>query len=194
MKDYFGNSPIHVVLDMKVFNKSQSPCVNPKNNEGLDEMDVLPILSAFKDQIVGMDITEFNPCIGSVQEVKQTANIIRKCLVATFSLKEKSINILNEHTNFLIYRPTKQESPADYGWYILTAIPNDHKERLMKSIGDDNIITIEIDNKEYMVTKTNMDEQNQKSFYTTVNVLDTVLFPNEKISMVFELVNSNNLT
>jgi arginase family enzyme len=193
LKDYFDNSPIHVVLDMKVFNGKLAPCVDPINANGLEEKDVISILSSFKNDIVAMDVTEFNPYLGKNIEVANTKELIKKCLMETFPIKEKNINIINENTKFLISRPSIQESLDDYGWYILAGVSDDYKEKLMKSIADDEIITIDIDEIEYLVTKTNMNEQNEKSYYTTVNLFDTVLFPNEKISMVFELVNSNNV-
>ena len=86
-------------------------------------------------------------------------------------------------------RPSDQIDLEDYGWYILTGIPTKTKELLMKSIDNDTITNIEIDDDDYLVTTTTMDEQNNKSYYTANKILDTVLFPNEKISMMFELVN-----
>jgi arginase family enzyme len=193
LNDYFGDSPIHVVLDMKVFNKQYAKSVIPVNDNGIDDLIILNLLSKFKNQIVAMDICEFNPYIGTNEDVKKCKNIILKCITNTFSIQEKNINIMNEHTKFLIYRPTIQESDDDYGWYILTGVSNNEKEQIMKSLNDDVTVTIDIDDMECLYTTTTIEEQNNKSYYSTIDMLDYVLFPNEKISMAFELVNSINL-
>ena len=189
VREFITDCPVHIVIDMKVFDKSISPSVIPQNDNGLYEKDVLPILFNMRENISAMDIVEFNPCIGNPNDVKLTRELAKKCLADTFSIKSSSINIYNEHTRFLIYRPSDQIDLEDYGWYILTGIPTKTKELLMKSIDNDTITNIEIDDDDYLVTTTTMDEQNNKSYYTANKIVDIVLFPNEKISMMFELVN-----
>jgi len=189
INEFIENAPVHIVLDMKVFDKTISPSVIPTNNNGLLDKNILPILFGLKDRISAMDIVEFNPCVGTPIDVKNTRELAKRCLSEALSIEKSSINIYNEHTRFLIYRPTVQDGLEDYGWYILTGVPTEFKEEIMKSIDNDTIKTIDIDDEEYLVTTTTMNEQNNKSYYKTVKVLDTVLYPNEKISMMFELVN-----
>lgn len=194
INEFIDGSPIHVVLDMKVFDKSICPSVIPLNDNGLLDKHVLPILFELKDRISAIDLVEFNPCIGNPVDVKNTRELAKRCLSEALSMEKSSINIYNEHTRFLIYRPTVQDGLDDYGWYILTGVPTEFKDDIMRSMDSDTIKTIDIDDDEYLVTMTTMNEQNGKSYYKTVNVLDTVLFPNEKISMMFELVNSVSLS
>jgi arginase family enzyme len=189
INEFIDDAPVHIVLDMKVFDKSICTSVIPINNNGLLDKHVLPLLFGLKDRVSAMDLVEFNPCVGNPIDVRNTRELAKRCLSEALSIEKSSINIYNEHTRFLIYRPTIQDGLEDYGWYILTGIPTDFKEEIMKSIDNDTITTIDIDDEEYLVTTTTMNEQNNKSYYKTVNVLDTVLFPNEKISMMFELVN-----
>ncbi len=189
VSNIFNDSPTHVVIDLKVFDKEFVGSVDPVNKSGLNEKEVMSILNCIKKNIIAMDITEFNPYIGTNDDVRQTREIVRKCLVEAFDLKEKSLNIFNENSKFLIYRPTLPESPEDYGWNILTGIPLEIRQKLMEGVDDDSIITIDIDDREYLVAKTSVEEQNKKSYYRTTKISDTVLFPNEKISMVFELIN-----
>ena len=136
-----------------------------------------------------MDITEFNPYIGTNDDVKKTREIARKCLIEAFNINEKSINIFNEGSNFLIYRPSLQSSIEDYGWYLMSDISADLKNTIMEKIDDDLIISVDIDDMVYLITKTTIYEQNNKSYYATVKITDTVLFTNEKIFMAFELIN-----
>lgn len=193
IKESIDDSPVHVVIDMKAFSPKFAPSVDPVNKNGLDDRDVLDLLAEIKNNVVSMDIVEFNPLISNEKDAILTTDIAQKCIIETFDIKSKSLNIFNEFSYFLIYRPTKKESPEDYGWYILKNINNDDKEKIMKSIDDDTIITLDIDDDEYLITKTTMNEQNNKSYYATVKITDTVLFPNEKISMAFELINPINL-
>ena len=62
---------------------------------------------------------------------------------------------------------------------------------------DDNIINLVYDEtdgyeKEVMITTTSVNEQNEKSYYTAETINDVVLFPQEKVCMCFELVNSTS--
>jgi hypothetical protein len=143
-----------------------------------------------------MDIVEFNPLVGSNNDSKITRETIRYILTKTFDLKEKSINIFSEDSKFLIFRPIEQTDPiTDIGWYILRGLPLKEREELIKFVPDDTIITIDLDNDDgksetYYVTKTDMNEQNLKSYCTSSSIQDTTLFPEEKVSMCFELLNT----
>ncbi|MCJ7636152.1 MAG: arginase family protein [Nitrososphaeraceae archaeon] len=193
IKTMIGKRPVHVSLDMKVFHKDIIKCVIPPNNRGLDISNIEKLLLALKSNIVSMDISEFNPEIDKTENnIKVTRELIRYLLIKTFDMKEKSINIFTEDSQFLIFRPLEQEEDpeADIGWYILRGIDLETKEELLNNIKDDNIITIDIDDETYLVTKTTMNEQNEISYYTAHSINDAVLFPQEKALMMFELVNT----
>jgi len=190
IKNIINNQPVHISLDMKVFDQSIVKSVIPVNNCGLKLEHVEKLLLTLKNNIVSMDIAEFNPCVGTQQDTQTTREMIRYILSQVFDIKEKSLNIFSEDSQFLVFRPVDQEDPhVDIGWYILRGIPLKDKNDLLNSIIDDQIITIEIDDNEYFVTKTTINEQNEKSYYSARTISDVVLFPQEKAIMVFELVN-----
>jgi hypothetical protein len=175
----FGSSsPIHISFDVRVL-------------DNVKIQDMLEIFTQLKSYVVSIDIVEFN-----VESRKSKNNIfdIKKAIHETisilFDIKEKSINIFNEHSEFLIYRPLCQKSIVDYGWYIVRGMSIEDKNKILQHISIDNIVSIN----KYLVTKTSMDEQNNKSYGVNTNINDCVLFPDEKIAMCFELVNSNSLT
>ena len=113
------------------------------------------------------------------------------------NLKQYSINIFNEHTRFLIYKPidelcieTDDNIGDNYGWYILRNVPLDMKNDILGKIEDDSIIILDIeDNVQIMVSSTTIYEQNEKCYYTATSCKDCTLYPDEKMAMMFELVN-----
>lgn len=196
IKNMIGDKPLYVSLDMKVFNEQLIKSVDPVNKDGLELEYIEKLLVSLKNNIVGMDIVEFNPQINNIENAKITRDTIRYLLTKIFDIKEKSINVFTEDSQFLIYRPLDQDDlHDDIGWYILRGISIKDREELIKLITDDQIITIEIDDNEtmecgtYLITKTSMNEQNEKSYYTAESINDSVLFPQEKVCMMFELVN-----
>lgn len=191
IKESVGDSQLHVCIDLKVFDKSIVSSTEPVNENGLLEKDILPLFNLLKDQVVSLDITEFNPTIGDNLSIKNTRELCRKCIVELFNVKERSINIFNEDSSFLIFRSSEQTDETDYGWYILQNISLDEREKLIKTLDDDIIKCIDIEDEEFMITKTTVKEQNTKSYYASKDVIDTVLFPDEKAVMCFELINTN---
>lgn len=199
IKSIIGDSPLYVTIDMKAFDKKYSPSVIPPTSNGLTPDLVISLLKLIKENIIGLDIVEFNPYIGNtddeiVSNCKQTRELARLILSKTFDINEKRINVFNEHSKFLIYRPVDQINPHDVGWYILAGIDNGLKEKLLKKISDEEIITIDIDEsgESYMVSKTSMHEQNAKSFYIAMTTYDLALFPDEKEKMCFEILKNYN--
>jgi hypothetical protein len=82
----------------------------------------------------------------------------------------------------------------DIGWYLLRNIPQLMKDELLNSIEIDSIIMLDIlddDNNdiEIMITSTTITEQNNKCYYLSESYKDCCLYPDEKMSMCFELVN-----
>jgi hypothetical protein len=190
LKNIVGDRPVYVTLDMKVYNKQYAPSVIDPNSAGLEPAYVDKILETFKNNIVGFDITEFNPFIGTKKDAKITRETARDCIKKLFDLKEKNINIFSEDSEFLIYRPLSQENDKDYGWYILRGLTLDQREDIIKKISIDEIVTIPIGEDDFLVTKTTINEQNSKSYHTVSEIQDIALFPDEKIDMGFELLNT----
>ena len=190
IKNLIKDRPVHVSLDMKVFDSSLIKSVIPQNNKGLKLEQVENLLVCIQNNIVSMDIVEFNPCIGTIEDVKITRETIRHILAKTFDIKEKTLNIFCNDSHFLVYRPVQQEDPyVDIGWYILRGMTINDRNEMIAKIENDQIITIELENEEYLVTKTTINEQNDKSYYAAETVNDIVLFPEEKRFMTFELIN-----
>ena len=191
IKNMIGDKPVHVMLDMKVFDSSIIKSVIPLNNNGLKLEQVENLLFNIKNNIVSMDIVEFNPHIGTKQDSKITRETIRYLLSRTFDIKEKSVNIFTEDSQFLVYRPVQQEDPyTDIGWYIMRGLNLNDREEFINKIPNNEIIAIEIDDEDYLVTKTTINEQNEISYYNAVTINDVALFPEEKVCMCFELINS----
>lgn len=195
IKNLIKENPVYVVLDVKVLDKSIMPSVSKPNENGLSIETVEKFLFGLKDNICGMDIVEFNPTIGSTKDVNLSKETIKFLLRRLFDIKEGTINIFSEDSQFLIYRPFDQEDPeTDIGWYILRGMDMKTKESLSKLIEDNQITSIDLENEDgeeetYLVTKTTMNEQYNKSYFTAENINDTVLYPQEKSLMVFELIN-----
>lgn len=192
INDFMGDSPIHISLDMKVFNKASASAVIRDGDDGISLNDMISIFNSLKNKIESVDIVEFNPLIPNT-DVNTTKRTIQKCLSTICGIKEKTINIFNEDSEFLIYRPLEQVDPLyDYGWYIMRGLSMKDKKTFLEAVPKDTIISVTIDEVDYLVTKTSMNEQNKKSCYVNTLISDTVLFPNEKVAMCFELINSSN--
>jgi len=182
---------IHISLDIRVFSNRIAPSVVmvETNREGMQNDEIKEVLEHLAPRIRSMDISGFNTTVGNDQDLRQTAETIRYCMVYAFGIKEKKINVMNEASRFLIFRHVDQVNQDDLGWFILRGVPIEEQNRILESIGDDSIITLEVDDHDILVTATTIEEQNRKSYFEAESILDTVLFPNEKQSMVFELVN-----
>lgn len=124
--------------------------------------------------------------INSAEKKEQVVNI----LVNQLGVSKNTVNIFSESSYFLVYRPLEQEDPeTDYGWYILRGLSVQDSEDVLKCIEEDEIKNIVIDNEDYLVAKTNVEEQNSKTYYHSTDVYDVVLYPDEKKAMMFELIN-----
>jgi len=189
IKSIIKDRPLYVSLDAKIFDKTIAPSTDEGPESGLMEEDIKKLLIGIKESIVGMDITEYNPHIGSIIDSKKTRELLRRCLIYAFDIQEKSINCFNEDSEFLIYRPLSQEHPLDTGWLILRGMSILQKEEILKTIETDQIINLIIDGEDYLITKTTMNEQYQKTCYGMPTVNEAILFPSEKEAMCFEMIN-----
>lgn len=187
-----SDSNVHVIIDMKIFGDNYTKVDGYNIKDPLKYEHINKLLMSIKKNIVSMDITEFNPSICGSDESKKVREVARDIIRDVFDIKEKSINIMNENTQFLIYRPFEQINSSDIGWYILSGLSINEMNNLLNFIGDDEIKTIDIDGEDYLITKTTMNDQNEKTFYHAKTINDTTLFPNEKIDMCFRILDIKN--
>jgi arginase family enzyme len=212
--EYINNSimcdPVMVVFDMASTSYETAPCVTRflkdgirtkiKDLNGLQTSELVDIFSKInKNNLVGLDITSFDFRIDNKERAYRiSCEAARLPLAILLNIKEKKINIFNENSKFLIYRPMNQESVTDVGWYILRNIPIDTREEIIKYIENDTIITLQIDidndgnEQTVMITTTTLGEQEEKTFFSKdKKITDCILFPVEKTSAMFELLNTN---
>ena len=225
INDIICDDPVHVVFDMSVMDHSVAPCVTRLHNvlfESLEDImklenneipeaymnkdkliglnipqirEIFTLLS--KQNITGVDITGYDFRITNKEQAfRITCEVAKYPLLYLLNQKEKKINIFNENSKILIWRPLVQKVDEDIGWFILRNVDLDRRERLLKKLSNDDIISheIETDDGEFeniLISATNLDEQEQKSFYDSeMTITDCVLFPGEKINMVFEMMNA----
>jgi len=203
-----GTDPVAIVFDMSVFNINIAPCaIREEFQGGLNLAELNTILEALNkmnkkyNNIKLIDITGHYLSLENTSPAyRVTIETITKIYSKIFDMKEYSINIYNENTRFLIFKPVDElcnpneiDIGDDYGWYILRNIPKELKEELFKEIEDDSIkiITINENNTDIdiMVSSTTINEQNNKCYYTSSSYKDCTLYPDEKMAMMFELIN-----
>lgn len=152
------------------------------------------IVDTFKDQIIGMDIVEYNPVAKNNPQTQ--ANVVH--ILSALNITPKSINIFTEDTEFLIYRPLIPQPPdfdphIDIGWFILRGMDIETQNHMSRLIPYDVIKVLDIDGDDYMVAKTTIRKQNEMTYYGAKTVADMVLFPSEKQVMTFELINKSKI-
>jgi hypothetical protein len=113
--------------------------------------------------------------------------------------------VFDEESRFLIFKPLEEiyDEKYGFGWYILRNINKNMQNEILSILKPDNIIMIDIPNdninddddddninKHIMISSTNINEQNEKCYYLSESYKDCCLYPDEKLSMCFELVNN----
>ena len=206
---------VHVVIDLSCMQIQYAPSVIRDNNDKLygfdfDQMKIIINCLKKLKRLNGVDITGYNFGPHKDKDKHHVSNMITiktiEMIVTTLiELKQKSINIFNEESKFLIWR--KVDDYDSIGWYILRNVSLEDREELIRSIDDSiQMITIPNDNDNNdnnndnndnndnyinaLVTVTTMKEQQEKSYYTASSVLDCCLYPGEKVNMMFELLNT----
>lgn len=203
IKDICDDLPVHIVFDMSVMDIKYAPCVTRNIKEkdenkfiGLTLTHLDTLLTEFsKLNIVGLDITGYDIRPNNLDSNdiahRITCETARLPLIKLFKFKEKSINIFNEHTKFLIWRPCHQVSEEDIGWFILRGVSLSQREKLLAHIKDDTIIIENIDDEYVYISSTTMQEQEMKNYACAIMINDCTLFYEEKVHMMFELLNTN---
>jgi arginase family enzyme len=204
---------IAIIFDLTSLQLQIAPCtirdINVNNiGFNLEQLNlILQKISTLSDKIRLLDIT------GHYLN-KNTTDILTRITIETiqqiygkiFNLKESSLNVFNDYSKFLIYKPIYnsadnsteeiEEQEENHGWFILRGMDLKTRNEILETIGD-NIILMTIpdidDNQDIdvMITATTIAEQNEISFYATSDPNDCALFPQEKATMMFELLNNN---
>lgn len=212
------DSPTLICVDLSVLKSSCTPSAyrrNYNNKDGLDtnEYDtIIKKLSNIKNK-VGLCITgyDFNVIEKDI-EIKQyadnlTTEIIKETLRKLTSIKEKSVNVFNEESFFLIYRWDDDEG---YGWNILRNADLAFRDKYINErLPNDEIYHEMIDGRKMLITKTTIndqkmkfyDEEREKAFIeknitsqeekcTEGSPNEKILYSGDKVDMYFELVNA----
>lgn len=205
INEIIDDDPVHIVFDMSVMNSDSAPCVTRfleqadmnKRIDGLNIAELEEIMSRInKTNIVGLDITGYDLRLNDNEKIhRMTCEVGKIVLKHLLNIVEKKINIFNENSKFLIWRPIDQVSVDDIGWFILRNVSLEMREQLLKQL-DGNIITITLENDDgipvdVLISSTSIHEQELKLYYTAESTYDCTLFPEEKIYMVFELLNTS---
>jgi len=207
INEQISENPLMIIYDLATTAYEVAPCANRFLKDGirtdlklLNGFDINELKDIFttinNKNIVGIDIIGYDFRIDTKERaLRITCETAKIPLLTTLKLKEKKINIFNESSKFLIWRPVEQKSHNDVGWFILTNVPLDLREKLINEIDSDTITTfpIEIDGTEEVVfiSTTTIEDQEKKSFYDPkLDIYDCVLYPAQKLSMMFELLNS----
>lgn len=199
IKNMYSDKKLHLVFDLQIIDPTLAPSVKRDSHQiNFFSIEIINTIIQEIKNISYLDIIAFDESLDDSlsRYTKLTGNICKTIIRDIFHIKEKSINIFTEDSRFLIYRPVEQISDHDIGWYIVKFLTLKERECFLNYLID-TVITITIDDiygkeLEVYVTSTSIQEQNKKSFYTTNNIFDYCLYPEEKISMVFELLNTNN--
>lgn len=207
------NNKIHLIIDLRIIDKTAAPSVNREISDSesgseaqtyfLSYSEIKIVVDNLKPYVKHLDIVGFNDSIDDEAHrlSKITGELCRYFIRDIFNLKEKSMNIFSDDSRFLIYRPVEQVDEDDIGWYIVRFMTLQQREMFINKIGDE-ILTLEYENdedrdeekekeKEVMITTTSVKEQQEKTYYYANTVFDCCLVPEEKVSMVFELLNTS---
>ena len=189
----------HLIIDLQILDQTIAPSVkrDHKQKNFLSIGMINSIIDKIKN-IEHLDIIGFDDSLDDsmFRYTKLTGEVCRTIIKNIYNIKEKSMNIFTEDSRFLIYRPIKQLTNDDIGWYIVKFMTLKEREMYLQYLID-NVITvsINIDGKKLkiFVTSTSIQEQNEKSYYIAQHMFDYCLFPEEKLSMVFELLNTSKI-
>ena len=208
--DDYMHEDVHICIDLSVIQKRFAPSVyrnDTEKDEGFDFDEMKIIVDGLKKlkHINGIDICGYNFGPKKDKDEYHASNILTiktiQMIVSAFAtLKQKSINIFNEDSKFLIYKPLIAEEEPDFGWLILRGMSLEQREEIIREIGDDDkILTVPIHetaDEEFdeafnaLVTVTSIKEQQEKTFYHAKSITDCCLYPGEKVNMMFELLNT----
>ncbi len=190
---------------VNLLDDERSIITDRKTNNNFNANDINEIANCLKDKIQSLIISNFNFTIdnnvGYFSRI--TSEVIQILYKTIMNIKECRLNVFNQHSRFLIFRPFEQSDVSDVGWYILRFLNSVQKNLLLSKIPDDTIMILNIEDlgdiqnddndddielDEVMIATTTIDEQNKKNYYTATDTMDCCLYPQDKLCMTFELV------
>lgn len=208
LENKFTDEPVHIVFDLEILSQAISPLsfrydFTLKSEQdkllglNLEEL-YLTLESLKKLNIVGLDIVNYNLIKDETSIINRIqSETIQRIYGTLLNMSLKSFNVFNENSRFLIFKPI-EEIEEDIGWYLLRGVDMVLRNELMDKINNGQIITVKIneeeeenenEEKEILVTTTTIYDQNEYSYYSSEDFLDKRLYPDEKIDMMFELLN-----
>lgn len=183
-RDFINSVPKETLLKSSTSNECKTTVIV----DGCIDADfdlVTSIIELFRNNTLSLNFVNIH---GSDRKKSRLGAIFRNITVKIFDVKEKKINVYNEHSRFLIFRELEQKDGQDYGWFIFKA-PKDITEECLQKLDHNKITSIYSDDKEYLLTSTTIEEQNDISYHGCKNITNLALFPEEKKRMIFELIN-----
>jgi arginase family enzyme len=147
---------IIIIFDLSVCNISCAPCVIRENNRGIniDQLNLILNKLSNLNKIKMIDITGFQLTSEDSRTYRMTVDTIIKIYSKLLKLKEYSINVFNESSKFLIYKPLDeiyQEDEDEYGseetnhgWYILRNLNIHMRNELLEELDGETIMSISI--------------------------------------------------
>ena len=208
LENKFSDEPVHIVFDLEILSQVISPLSfrydftlksEQDRLQGLNLDELYIILDSLKKlNIVGLDIVNYNLIKDETSIINRIqSETIQKIYGTLLNMSLKSFNVFNENSRFLIFKPI-DEIEEDIGWYILRGVDIELRNEIMEKINNGQIITVKIndedgdgniDEKEIFITTSTIYDQNEYSYYSSEDFLDKRLYPDEKIDMMFELLN-----
>ena len=199
------SEPVFIDIDLSVFDQFLSPlCLrhpeelqNPELSVNIKNSELKLILKYLSDlNVCGINISGFCVDFSDVTMINRIQiETIQQIYGTLLNIKEKKINIYNENSRFLIFKP-KQEIIDDYdqiGWYIMRNVDAELKERLLEDIKDGEIIQVQIEDdenikKDILISVTTLADQDELSYYLADDYSDKRLYPDEKLDSYFNLL------
>lgn len=192
--NYVGQNKIKKYLqeinetDQKITICLNIDLLNMDDNIENSVKNLIDFLMIIKKKIISFNIFNFKYDKFNKKKNLKIKQIIRLIMINILDIQIKKINIFTENSDFLIYRPNEILNENDKGWFILRGLENIDKEKMLGAIGE-KIISIKIEDQEVLVTKTCPKYQYDNTFFDNISIMDKILFPEEKIDMIFELIN-----
>jgi hypothetical protein len=199
------SDPVFIDLDLSVLDQSLSPlCLRHPNELQNPELSVnitnsqLKLIMKYlsKLNICGVNISGFCVDFNDTTLINRIQiETIQQIYGTILKIKEKKINIYNENSRFLIFKPKQEiyDEIDEIGWYIMRNVDSTLKERLLEDIKDGEIIQIEIEDDEnikrdILISVTTLADQNDLSYYLAEDYSDKRLYPDEKLDAYFNLI------
>lgn len=202
------SEPVFIDIDLSVFDNTLSPlCLrhpeelqNPDLSVNIKNSELKLILKYLSElNVKGINISGFCVDFLDVTMINRIQiETIQQIYGTILKLKEKKINIYNEHSRFLIFKPLQElyidyDEYDDIGWYIMRNVDSELKERLLEEIKDGEIIQIQIEDddnikRDILISVTTLADQYELSYYLADDYSDKRLYPDEKLDSYFNLL------